>query len=210
MAELDAAWPMNVRGLESSMSMIVRLELPANQVQSVGDALGAFMTTEDGQEQCVGQVLPMETNEGLLYFLTAFGDASDLSNLQFRWKSGITEMEEVALETLTFQASGVKGSMSDPYLLHFKSMEESIVPIVDGGLVAYPNPFMDDLTIHWHGAEKVKELRVEDANGRLIALLDCDDMLSGPCRWNASGLESGVYFIRAITEDSTHIVRVIK
>ena len=210
MAELDAAWPMNVRSLESSMSMIIRLELPANQVQSVGDALGAFMTTEDGQEQCVGQVLPMETNEGLLYFLTAFGDASDLSNLQFRWKSGITEMEEVALETLTFQASGVKGSMSDPYLLHFKSMEESIVPTVDGGLVAYPNPFMDDLTIHWHGAEKVKELRVEDANGRLITLLDCDDMLSGPCRWNASGLESGVYFIRAITEDSTHIVRVIK
>ena len=210
MAELDAAWPMNVRSLESSMSMIIRLELPATQVQSAGDALGAFMTNEDGQEQCVGQVLPMETNEGLLYFLTAFGNASDLSNLQFRWKSGITEMEEVALETLTFQASEVKGTMGDPYLLHFKSMEESIVPTVDGGLVAYPNPFMDDLTIYWHGAEKVKELRVEDANGRLITLLDCDDMLSGPCRWNASGLESGVYFIRAITKDSTHIVRVIK
>ena len=105
---------MNVRSLESSMSMIIRLELPANQVQSVGDALGAFMTTEDGREQCVGQVLPMETNEGLLYFLTAFGDASDLSNLQFRWKSGITEMEEVALETLTFQASEVKGTDERP------------------------------------------------------------------------------------------------
>ena len=210
MTSPDAPWQMNVRGMEASMTMIIRLELPTNHFQSVGDALGAFITNGDGLEQCVGQAIPIDTDDGLLYFLTAFGNASDLSELSFRWKSGITELEEQALETLAFTGSEVKGTLSAPYLLHFRSLEESVIPAVDGGLIAYPNPFLDDLTIHWHGTEKVKELRIEDANGRLVNLLDCDDMLNGPCRWNASGLESGVYFIRAITKESTHIVRVIK
>ena len=56
--------------LESSMSMIIRLGRPPASPKR-RRCLGAFMITEDGLEQCVGQVLPMETNEGLLYFLAA-------------------------------------------------------------------------------------------------------------------------------------------
>ena len=82
------------------------------------------------------------------------------------------------------------------------------MPTVDGGLVAYPNPFMDDLTIHWHGVEKVKgcALKTPMADSSPFG---CDDVLMALVM-ECIGLESGVYFIRAITNDSTHIVRVIK
>ena len=79
-----------------------------------------------------------------------------------------------------------------------------------GELVAYPNPFVNEIAIHWHGESAVKSLSVQDANGRLVSTLDCDGLMNGPCRWDASHLEQGVYFIHAVTDDGQFAVRLVK
>ncbi|MDC0600383.1 hypothetical protein OAO65_03645 [Flavobacteriales bacterium] len=205
-----AAWPMNLQNMASSMPMIVRLELPSQHVQSMGDVIGAFVHDDQGNEQCVGQILPMDTEEGLLYFLSTFGGAHTPSDLTFRWKSNLSGVELIADEMTTFNASELKGSPTEPFLLHFSRAGMELSPAQTGGLVAYPNPFANELTIHWHGESAVERLVIEDANGRLIAQLDCDGLLTGPCRWASSQLESGVYFVRAITERGQSVVRVVK
>lgn len=205
-----AGWPMNVQELESSMAMIIRLELPSNHVHSMGDVIGAFALDQEGNEICVGQVLPKDTEAGLLYFLSVFKGVSTSSELTFRWKSSLSEVELVADEMVAFRPSSLKGEPTSPFILHFTRADMDVQPSVFGGLVAYPNPFADELTIHWHGDAAVKSLSINDANGRLVSHLDCDGLLNGPCRWNATQLERGVYFIHAVTDEGRFAVRIVK
>ena len=171
--------------------------------------LGAFQTDELGNENCVGQILPRDTDQGLLYFISIFGDAGTSEDLTFRWKSGVSGSEFAADEVLLFDAGALTGTPSAPIKLSFHQSGMELTQ-VDGGLVAYPNPFNRELTIHWHGEQPVLSLLIEDANGRLLEVLDCDHLTNGPCRWASSSLESGVYFIRAITERGQRIVRIMK
>ena len=205
-----AGWPMNVQELESSMAMIIRLELPSNHVHSTGDVIGAFALDQEGNEICVGQVLPKDTEAGLLYFLSVFKGVSTSSELTFRWKSGLSEVELVADEMVAFRPSSLKGEPTSPFILHFTRADMDVQPSAFGGLVAYPNPFADELTIHWHGDAAVKSLSINDANGRLVSHLDCDGLQNGPCRWNATQLERGVYFIHAVTDEGRFAVRIVK
>jgi hypothetical protein len=209
-SEIDDTWHVDVQNLEASMSMVIRLELPSSQPQGLADVIGAFVTDDDGNQRCVGQVLPKDTDEGLLYFLSVYGDPVDPSTLSFRWSSGLNGAENVADEILEFEASSLHGRLSDPFILRFSKAGLGNTTQGQNNLVAYPSPFNDVLTIHWHGTLPITDLRVEDANGRLIEIIDCDGLLNGPCRWVATGLESGIYFIRAFTEEGQQIVRVIK
>jgi hypothetical protein len=192
----------------------VRLDLPADHPQGLSDMLGAFVTDEQtGERRCVGQAQAMDTDAGLLYFLSVYGEAIDAANegaLSFAWSSGLTGMEYPADELETFGAGALKGGLDEPVVLHFSKAQ--LAPSVDmaGGLVAYPNPFRDELTIHWHGEAEVKALRIETAGGQLIEVLDCDNLQSGPCRWVAGDLPAGVYFIHAVTERGNFSVRVVK
>ena len=111
---------------------------------------------------------------------------------------------------VAFRPSSLKGEPTSPFILHFTRADMDVQPSAFGGLVAYPNPFADELTIHWHGDAAVKSLSINDANGRLVSHLDCDGLLNGPCRWNATQLERGVYFIHAVTDEGRFAVRIVK
>ena len=155
----------------------------------------------------------MDTDEGLLYFLTAFGEANAAlfeGDVHFRWLSGLTELEFTADETIGFEADILHGDLESPMLLHFREALAMPETSVNEHLVAFPNPFRNELSIHWHGDEEVLELRVEDASGKTIDVLDCKGIAEGPCRWVTNNLASGVYFIHAITDSGHHAVRVIK
>ncbi|MGB0510096.1 MAG: hypothetical protein ACPGGB_04175, partial [Flavobacteriales bacterium] len=156
----ENAWYMNVQSMPHSMTSILRLEADAPQAQSLGDELGAFIR-RDGQEICVGHARPIDTDHGLLYFLTLYGDAAPQGPIHFKWFSHTTQWSYPALETIEFDANAMLGKLGEPFILHFEKGVEADV-IGDGGLVAYPNPFRDELTIHWHGTEQVVELRIED------------------------------------------------
>jgi len=124
--------------------------------------------------------------------------------------SGLTELEFTADETVNFEADRLHGDLEAPMILHFRESLAMPETSVDEHLVAFPNPFRNELSIHWHGDEEVLELRVEDASGKTIDVLDCKGIAEGPCRWVTNNLASGVYFIHAITKTGHHAVRVIK
>lgn len=212
-SEETQQWPMSVQDLSTTMSAVIRLAADVPHPQSIGDEIGVFATGPDGVERCVGHARPQDTDNGLLYFTTIYGEPVGANGmrqaLRFRWMNALTELELLADEVEFFDAEGWRGTLTEPLVLHFQKSET--VPVdSQGGLVAYPNPFRDELTIHWHGTEPVVELRIEDAAGRLIDVLDCDHLETGPCRWNASAAESGVYMIHAVTEERNYTVRVIK
>ena len=131
------------------------------------------------------------------------------NGFRFKWQNTLTETEWVADEILPFEPGTIKGSMESPFLLHFPKAEEGHIN-ASGDLIAYPNPFRNELIIHWHGTEALKDLLIEDARGRRVADLNCGNILNGPCRWNAAGMEAGVYFIHATTESRSYTLKVIK
>ena len=211
-AQGDLQWPMNVEDFEATMLGVYRLELPEERPQSLADFLGVFVEGPEGPI-CIGQGLPMDTDQGLLYFITAFGSpASDLfqGEVTFRWYSGFSELEFVADEILEFETDKVHGDLNDPFLLHFR--ESGITPEDAGpqALVAFPNPFRDELTIHWHGEEEIVTIQVENASGQVVEVLNCNGLGEGPCRWVTQHLASGVYTVHAITKSGHHTVRVVK
>ena len=137
--EEETTWPMDVRELESSMLAVIRLEVPSSQPQSLIDALGAFVDGPEGPV-CIGQARPMDTDEGLLYFLTAFGEANAAlfeGDVHFRWLSGLTELEFTADETIGFEADILHGDLESPMLLHFREALAMPETSVNEHLVAF-------------------------------------------------------------------------
>ena len=108
---------------------------------------------------------------------------------------------------MVFEASALKGQLDTPFLLHFRDLNGGGQP---SQLVAFPNPFNDELSIHWHGDEPITELRLENAAGQLIDIIDCDGLTNSPCRIATGQLSAGVYFIHAVTATRNHAVRIIK
>ena len=185
-----ASWPMDVRQKEHSMAMIIRLELPNTMPQSMQDIVGAFKMDEHGIEQCVGQAMPCATNEGLLYFLTAYGEADTPSGLTFRWTSGLSQ-----------STSPMRASHSN--LHHWKNLVGPDAPppvnpkpkFLNWMEVACPNPFDQD-RIHWHGGIPIS-LTIEDATAGRSNILTV--IISNPVpSMERVDLRSGVYFIEPL------------
>ena len=130
-------------------------------------------------------------------------------NIRVKRHNALTETEWVADDILAFEAGGSEGTLDAPFILHFSKADEVDLESA-GHLMAYPNPFNNELVIHWHGTEPLKDLVIEDSRGRRVADLSCNDILNGPCRWNAAGIEGGVYFIHATTETRNYTLRVVK
>ena len=122
----------------------------------------------------------------------------------FRWLSSATAQEWTAEESVTFEASKLLGQLDAPMLLHFRNLNQET-----SNLVAFPNPFRDELSIHWHGSEDIVELRLEDATGKLIDIIDCDG-LTNDLAASPPMLSAGVYAIHAVTTTRNHAVRVVK
>ena len=203
--------PMETEFLESTMLAVIRLELPEGYPTTGGDAIGAFVNGPNGPE-CIGQAHPIMTDQGRRYFLTLFGELSDerfTAPIHFMWHSAFSETEFRADETLLFEAMKMHGNLDDPFILRFtESMPQDRSNF--NALTAYPNPFRDELTIQWFGEEEPIEIRVENALGQVIDVLDCRGLTEGPCTWVTENVESGLYLIQAVTDTRSFTVKVIK
>lgn len=204
----EDAWDLNVRDCADMMTMVARTNLPTDFAPSPGDHFGAFILDEAGHSICVGQALPMTTEYGVSFFLTIYRCEGDNPTLHFKWKSGISEVELEALEVHPFDASELMGSLEDPIQFTFKRDNE--LDADPGELVAYPNPFQNEVTVFWHGMDRVESLTVRDANGRIIRELNCNGINEAPCTWATSNIAPGVYFITAITDRGTRTIKVVK
>ena len=205
----DAPWSMDVREKRASVSCIIEVKREGNLGFSLDDRVGAFVQDADGVEVCVGQTRAVDSPQGMLYFLTMYGELADESVVSFKYFSSVSGEVYLATETMLFDGPSLRGSLQQPVVLSF-ARDNSLYQDVSG-LVAYPNPFDDELVIQWNGTHDVELLRLEDVRGRLVRLMDCDLMgASETCRINTSNLLDGVYLVRAWDGVRWHTVRVIK
>jgi hypothetical protein len=225
-------WPEDFQSLESSHNLVVSLDLPDYVPQTMDDVVGVFSFDEVSQAwQCVGQAYPRDFFGHRRYFVTAFGRAIETATpLQFRWYSGFTDGAMEAREVELFAPDGMTGTMDEPLELHFRvgdgiaseaSAFESAVSAREGDVLeVYPNPMTSSFTLHYRGTEIVEQIRLEDATGKLVRLLDCsqlqrmddgsDAVREAVCTWEVSNLNNGVYFIHLVTDQGAQRVRILK
>ena len=225
-------WPEDFQSLESSHNLVVSLDLPDYVPQTMDDVVGVFSFDEVSQAwQCVGQAYPRDFFGHRRYFVTAFGRAIETGTpLQFRWYSGFTDGAMEAREVELFAPDGMTGTMDEPLELHFRvgdgiaseaSAFESAVSAREGDVLeVYPNPMTSSFTLHYRGTEIVEQIRLEDATGKLVRLLDCsqlqrmddgsDAVREAVCTWEVSNLNNGVYFIHLVTDQGAQRVRILK
>ncbi len=225
-------WPEDFQSLESSHNVVVSLDLPDYVPQTMDDVVGVFSFDEVAQAwQCVGQAYPRDFFGHRRYFVTAFGRAIETgAPLQFRWYSGFTDGAMEAREVELFAPDGMTGTMDEPLELHFRvgdgidseaSAFENAVSATEGDLLeVYPNPMTSSFTLHYRGTEIVEQIRLEDATGKLVRLLDCsqlqrmddgsDAVREAVCTWEVSNLNNGVYFIHLVTDQGAQRVRILK
>lgn len=87
-------------------------------------------------------------------------------------------------------------------------------------LEVYPNPMVESVTLHYRGADSFEQIRLEDASGKLIRLLDCSELQRYPtdpehvrdvtCTWDIDGVGKGVYFIHMVSQEGSKRLRIIK
>jgi hypothetical protein len=217
---LDLVWPMAIESLPELQNLIIALELPSWVPQDPEDAIGAFNANGD----CIGQIQSASLHGQTRYFLTAYGDIS--GPLTFKWHSRFANTSWIADETLTFEPGALTGTLDEPFTLHFRNAgltpaaafadgSEAAAQSGDGAaLSAHPVPFTDVITVTWEGDRPLKYLRLLDARGHVVQLLDCPAMQADPrgpgyttgerepatCSWSLGGLSPGLYFLHGATE----------
>ena len=180
-------WESDVQGLEASHNVVASLVLPEYVPETMDDVVGVFRFSEATQQwECVGQSFAWSDFGMRRYFLSAFGRGVDAgSELQFRWYSAFTGNVYVARESDVFAPDGLTGTPEEPLELHFRLGEDAddgMAEAIGSGdgysatgevLEVYPNPMVESVTLHYRGADSFEQIRLEDASGKLIRLLDC-------------------------------------
>ena len=110
---------------------------------------------------------------------------------------------------MAFDGPALRGTLEDPIVLHFSRSGDAARAV--NLLTAYPNPFDDELVVHWTGDHPIEMLRMEDVRGRLVQLEEGQAFGSaGTARLLTQNLEDGVYLIRAWDGTQWYSVRVVK
>ena len=221
---LDVIWPMAIAALPEQQNLVAAVSLPSWVPQDPEDAIGAFNT--DGE--CVGQIQSTSLHGQTRYFLTAYGDFS--GPLTFKWYSRFADKSWPADETVVFEPGALTGTFDDPFTLHFRNagltpaasfedgsevaVQSGDLPVEGSALSAHPVPFTDVITVTWRGDRSLKHLRLLDARGQVVQLLDCPAMQAeatgrgyttgerepATCSWSFDGLSPGLYFLHGATE----------
>ena len=227
-------WESEVQGLEASHNVVASLVLPEYVPETMDDVVGVFRFSEETQQwECVGQSFAWSDFGMRRYFLSAFGRGVDAgSELQFRWYSAFTGDVYVARESDVFAPDGLTGTPEEPLELHFRLGEDAndgMAEAIGSGdgytatgevLEVYPNPMVESVTLHYRGADSFEQIRLEDASGKLIRLLDCSELQRYPtdpdnvrdvtCTWDIDGVGKGVYFIHMVSQEGSKRLRIIK
>jgi hypothetical protein len=81
----------------------------------------------------------------------------------------------------------------------------AVASAADYGVQIYPNPVVDNVVIE--SATDIREVRVFDAQGKLLQLVDNQQVTT---TLSLSALPSGVYFVRVVNGQGVHVSKIVK
>lgn len=187
---------------ETNQSMVAEIITDEQDLSLDGAVLYAYVNGE-----CVGSahakwIASMEKYE---FFLT-MGIPASAQQIQLVLSTNNTNY--AITENVISRSNSIQGTIRQPYPLTIAS-----TAITGDYLKAFPNPFEDNITIHYHATTGNNELLLIDVLGRIIRKENIEQSGETISSWQfkaLSKLPAGVYFIRLQNANGTQSVKVVK
>lgn len=206
----DIETGFNPFAYEHSGSVTARVFIDGLPARSADDLLMAYVG-----EQLRGVVKAQyfDPSDAYVFQMLVYSNIAEGEEVTFRYFHAESERLFLCDESIVFNSDMVVADAFNALNLNVKGIVDN-----DGGFIGegfsmqtYPNPFEGilkiDLTIN---EPSYVQLAVYDMTGKMIKLLVENEFTAGAYvyDWNASGLSSGTYIIRAVFNDQ-HIQRRI-
>lgn len=141
-----------------------------------------------------------------ILFICKIGD-SDEYNPNYRFYNNDKDIDSEGAEGSCIRNGFTLGSIVQIYTGNaYRSCTTSIPDQQITSLIAYPNPFSDEITIKL--TEKAESIDIVDFNGKVLYYSSNHD--TGSLAINSTQLPSGTYMLRIQTKNSYQIKRIVK
>ncbi len=178
-----------------NMTLTAVVELEGTELRSEDYEIAAFVGDE-----CRGSVKLMyiEPIDRYIAFLNIFGDQAEA--MQFRITDGINV--RFSSDDVTYENDGMVGTLSDPFVLHFGTMD--VDEALNANVMVYPNPSEGLFNIEGQNMRKVEVL---NAFGQVILSEEIENEF---LQIDLNNRASGIYMLRVTTDDGIMNKQLIK
>ena len=178
-----------------NMTLTAVVELGGEELRSEGYELAAFVG-----EECRGSVRLMyiEPIDRYIAFLTIFGEQEE--DLHFRLTDGA--VSNLSTDRLAYVADGIVGSLDNPFVVHFETMDVNESASKD--VKVYPNPSEGIFNIE---GQNIRKVEVFNAFGQPVY---SEETESGFMKLDLTNRAAGIYLIRIVTNGGILNHQIIK
>jgi len=178
-----------------NMTLTAVVELEGTELRSEDYEIAAFVGDE-----CRGSVKLMyiEPIDRYVAFLNIFGDQAEA--MQFRITDGINV--SFSSEEMTYENDGMVGTLSDPFVLHFGTMD--VDEALNANVMVYPNPSEGLFNIE---GQNMRKIEVLNAFGQVIL---SEEIETEFLQIDLNNRASGIYMLRVTTDDGIMNKQLIK
>jgi hypothetical protein len=212
MEEEEPRWTVNPALYSNTMTVTAVVINDMVEMRSDMVEIGAFSGTE-----CRGTITLqyVETLDRYVGFLMIYGNGNETITLKVY--DHATEMEyEANNGAIGFVADAILGSPEAAYVVSLGMVGIDELTIENGELIIYPNPVQNELSIVNYQLS-IDKVEIYDVMGRLIdcfatARNDGSRVIQkeGVLIIDVSGLSTGVYLLKVISNEKTIVKRFVK
>jgi hypothetical protein len=201
--ELHADYKINPALFQNSANLIAEFLNPNNEnIVNKGDLLLAYA---DNEPRGVAEACYIPDLKRYIFILTIFSNQAN-EKLSFRLKSMETNLEEPAVEEVSFETDKVYGEAMNPLTLHLVNATGMTEKEQDKSILVYPNPVDDELQIH--SEIKIYSVTLSGLSGNCVKQLSHISEFS--LSINTRNLVPGMYMLKIETSKGIVIRKLIK
>ena len=205
-----AKWEVDPKKFEHNMNVIavvVENNGTKNRLQD-GDEVAAFV---NGEVRGSGKALHIPALNAYMIFMTVYSNV-DGEKLSFKYFDASLNMEMDVIEQMDFKINSIVGKVDRPQELHLNETTSSKDFDADRNIELYPNPFTNQLQIHYTAAKSEDILlSIKDVHGKTVdnRYLKAKSGLNNYDWQPVRTLTGGVYFISIASKDGTYSQKVL-
>ena len=205
-----AKWEVDPKKFEHNMNLIavvVENNGTKNRLQD-GDEVAAFV---NGEVRGSGKALHIPALNAYMIFMTVYSNV-DGEKLSFKYFDASLNMEMDVVEQMDFKINSIVGKVDRPQELHLSETTSSKDFEADKNIELYPNPFTNQLQIHYTAAKSEDILlSIKDVHGKTVdnRYLKAKSGLNNYDWQPVRTLTGGVYFISIASKEGTFSQKVL-
>lgn len=194
-------WVPNVNKYPTNMNMVGVVEINENEITTGDYEIGVF---SDNDVRGSARPLYVEQLDRYLLFLTIYGEEDDELEFYLYDTDAKLRLVTPSMETESYVADTILGSVLNPYVLHF----ETLNTLDDNAseVLVYPNPTQNIVTVE---CNDMKYITVTSITGQTVQRIYGID--GGKYNLNMSNYPDGLYYLWIKTnEGDSYCRRIVK